>query len=132
MWALVRGATGFPGAAVQVVATLDVVADSHPVNGRDPCCAGLPGPLPGLSDLGVLGRQPPSRFGDDGADENIQTERPCRAFCPLEGNRLQPRRGHAGPPPGTPQAGSVSMPTLHAWICDIDETSFSDSSRPDR
>ena len=65
------GARGdrFPGAAVQVVAALDVVADRHPVDGRDPGRAGLSRPLPGLGDLGMLSGQPPSRLGDDGADD---------------------------------------------------------------
>ena len=71
------GARGdrFPGAAVQVVAALDVVADRHPVDGCDPGRAGLARPLPGLGDLGVLGRQPPSGLRDDGADDRADLRR---------------------------------------------------------
>ena len=40
-----------PGAGMDMVAALDVVADGHAVHGGDPGGAGLPGPLPGLGDL---------------------------------------------------------------------------------
>ena len=65
------GARGdrFPGAAVQVVAALDVVADRHPVDGCDPGRAGLPRPLPGLGDPGLLSSQPPAGLRDDRADD---------------------------------------------------------------
>ena len=91
------GARGdrFPGAAVQVVAALDVVADRHPVDGCDPGRAGLPRPLPGLGDLGMLSCQPPSGLGDDGADDRAD----------LRGQR----RGGVPPldPPGPRGIGSL-------------------------
>jgi hypothetical protein len=78
------GARGdrLPGPAAERVRPLDVVADRHPVDGRDPRGARLPGPLIRLGDLRVLGGQPPPGFRHDGPDDRADPGRQGRGGVP--------------------------------------------------